>query len=342
MKRTRNITDPDFPHGTDAGYKAGCRAAQKEGCPGKPTCSKAHSTRSARNRMARDGQAPPGPNARVPVIQVRDHVDALLAAHLMTPWRLSLISGVHKTVIRDIANGTAGTVTRDVRDRLRAVTLDDVATSAPRLAGPYRRIVRQFQAAGYPLDWQRRNGGFAAARVVRGGTFVTADTAHRIEALAARLGTRRATPEHTGVALNRIKKAAQQAADLGYKPPEPTDLHRCAVLRSIVIDRRNIGAAADQHAVEVRSVQRWLRDAGVSVTWDAWDEVATATYANPRIGVAVCELIERMRVEELGGLAARRDWTIRDVDPAFDASAEWEALLHAAGRSRRRAARSAA
>lgn len=203
---TWDPADPEFPHGTNAGYHRRC------GCQ---PCADANFRTEKQRAYVR---ARTGGNYSIPVPVVAQHIERLLAQTGATVSAVSLAARVSASPVHRIRRHETTWVRRAVAERILTTTPDDVL-AVPNIKVDARMTilrVRSMQALGWPIGWQSEQVGVVArdgTTLTRLGRTVSGNTARKIAALAARVGD---TP---GPSL----RAATHARKEGWYPPAAYD-----------------------------------------------------------------------------------------------------------------------
>lgn len=115
--RPRNPKDPDFPHGSKSGAKAGCRNGYP--CPADPTCAQVG------RALARAREQRTGFTSYYQSATLRRHLNGFIAKG----WAIKAIaagSGVFYTTVSDVLSGRRPIITAVTAHALRDVTEDDI------------------------------------------------------------------------------------------------------------------------------------------------------------------------------------------------------------------------
>ena len=195
---THDPADPQFPHGTNAGYNRGCR---------RDCCLRGHNRVQVKNkvrRMHNNGVATVGPP------MVRAHIRRLIDETGAAISGVSRAFGLADMTTTRILNGTANVVRADTARRILGTTVADVrATPGIMVNGAktYQQI-HSMQAMGYSLEWQKAQLAVPgkplyALRSVRGESKVFTHLANAVDALAQRVdGTQ--GPDRRAASLARL------------------------------------------------------------------------------------------------------------------------------------------
>lgn len=277
------ITAPGFPHHTKRGYWRGCN------CRG---CREA----MRRHKIFIDLRRTEGRTLgtdRVDSTPAREHLRDMLAADpTITYNAIARAAGISHRGVGDIVKGRYATMRRDHRQRVLDLTVDQARAHRefiPR--AEVMPLVRQLQAAGYPLEWLTTHGvltntRFAQHRRSPGAASLgfRPHIANHIRDLHARYADTPATPEATGIAPHVIARCRDTARANGWWPvwllddggeldPRAVPDHpwaqldaeaarRLDVLRD-VIGGLSLADIAAKHDVMQRRISRWIAAIGV-------------------------------------------------------------------------------
>lgn len=216
----RIAADPAFPHGTDKGYGRGCKCT---------ACLAGHNRTRKRNllRNLRGETAPltrvdPGPAADA-VARLAEHVSVVAIAHTAAVTHNTVWSLLRRDPDHTIARRTEVALLALTVEQVRQVMPDHMLVSSKRAA----QRVRSMQALGYRGQWlAARLGSPGQAGVpflCRKTEWITRGLERKVDALAAEIGDRWATPENSGMEARNIARVRAHAARQGWHVPGAYD-----------------------------------------------------------------------------------------------------------------------
>lgn len=218
---TKDVTDPEFPHGTERGYFRGCHAR---------CCVHAHSKAQTLREMAvaRDGHL--------------DDLMALAQTHLLrlldygTIRDIEHAAQVDPRTTRKVRDGTIEHIRRATVMRLLQTTPADVAAGSKwgnkKLALQQSRSMMRL---GYTLKWQTERTG-VNMRDMPMYERISKRSAEKIAALAAEVGDREGPSRVT----------AERARRQGWHVPGAYDEHGDLIPWAVRVDERAEAAAEER------------------------------------------------------------------------------------------------
>lgn len=225
---TKDVTDPEFPHGTERGYFRGC----KEHC-----CVEGKRRTNARRALLKNRGVP----LTMPVGPVHAHVMALLAHDGFTVAAVARAADVAPKTVWQITRNDTERVRYGNANRLLALTADAVAAEC-RLVPSKKPIqqVKSMMRLGHRGQWIGARLGYAESCgtgapqfVYKRTAYLTRDLADRIDALAREVGDRPGPSPLT----------AKRAAARGWHVPGAYDDNGDLIPWAVRLDERAEAAA---------------------------------------------------------------------------------------------------
>jgi len=161
--RPRDPNDPDFPHGTALGYRAGCRATYP--CPGASTCSEIIRLADAERRQ----KVRQGVPRRYRVSELRTILRTWIDDKEWVHQPVARAAGLSRHGLEKILNGQVDSVLVSTGRRIAAITEDDLiaasTTSVP--ARLIRWKLGSLCANGWPAAVQGSRLGYGYTTILQ-------------------------------------------------------------------------------------------------------------------------------------------------------------------------------
>lgn len=250
---THDPTDPEFPHGTNAGWYRNCTCEP---------CDRAHARLDKVRLMARSR----GHRWTHDTPKVGEHIRQLNEVHGFTFAAIARAAKTGGDTVAQIARGNTTWVRRDVGARILATTPEQIG-ALPGVTVPARRsiqMVNSLMALGWTGVWIAQQLGLAnperdGVRRLRASNRINAGTARKVSELVHRVG------HMQGPSRNTAKHAAKQ----GWYPPaaynDDGDLDQDAFEVDPEQLRAELGMEILRRSLLKQGIERIAHDTGASI-----------------------------------------------------------------------------